>query len=132
MAIDLKLLGKTLKDRRIELGLNQANVAEKAHCSQAYVSGLESATITNPTTNRLIKICEALEISYEELMSRTSSDYFSTSTDFKPSKEALELAKMFMGLSPQSKQVVFNVTSNAAKIEKMERNNNFHQKTSSK
>ena len=49
-------------------GYTQKDLAEKSGVSRATINGLESGRIVNTTTNILIKIAEALDVSVSEIL----------------------------------------------------------------
>ncbi len=49
-----------IREARLEIGLTQAQLAEKSGVSRATISGLENGTINITTTETLIKIASAL------------------------------------------------------------------------
>lgn len=54
-------IGKTIKLFRIQRGLNQAELAERAHISKSYISLVEKGT-REPSLSNLEKLAEALNI----------------------------------------------------------------------
>lgn len=59
--------GARLRERRLELGLTQAQVAEKAGVSLRYLSQIEQGS-RNPTLVVLIHLCHALGTKPEALV----------------------------------------------------------------
>lgn len=62
-------LGKTIAERRKELGITQVNLAERAGTSQGYISDLENGKILNPTIGTLLKIATILNLESSKLLS---------------------------------------------------------------
>ena len=60
-----RLLNK-LKDRRTELGLTQAELAERCGVTRKTVNTVENGVFT-PSATLAIKLAQALELSVEEL-----------------------------------------------------------------
>jgi len=63
-----KQLGKTVRDRRDELGLTQQQVADKARLNRSYICDVERGT-RNVSLEAIAKIAEALELSLADLFS---------------------------------------------------------------
>lgn len=59
-------LGNRLKDRRAELGLTQAELAERVGVTRKTVNTVENAVFT-PSATLAIKLAHALGLSVEEL-----------------------------------------------------------------
>lgn len=53
--------GRTVKQRRLELGLSQETFAEKSHLHRTYISGVERGK-RNVAFINIIQILQALEI----------------------------------------------------------------------
>lgn len=52
-----------LKNRKEELGLTQAQIADKMQAERVRVNELFSSKKTNMTVKTLLKLCDALEVS---------------------------------------------------------------------
>lgn len=72
MEIDYKKVGSRIKRRRKELGLTQAQLAERCDISTVYISHVENGTAT-PSLGVFFSIVNTLE---------TTPDYFLTDTPF--------------------------------------------------
>ncbi len=53
-------MGYRIKERRIEMGMSQVELSEKANVSRTIISGLENGTIKVTTTETLLKLANAL------------------------------------------------------------------------
>ncbi|MBK8451697.1 MAG: helix-turn-helix transcriptional regulator [Saprospiraceae bacterium] len=60
---DYKNLIQQLKDRKEELGLTQAQIADRMQTERVRVKELFSPKKTNMTVKTLLKLCDALEVS---------------------------------------------------------------------
>ena len=69
----LLAFGKTVKDRRIELGLSQEEFAGKAKLHRTYISSLERGKRILEFLN-LIQIAQALELTPEEFLARVAGN----------------------------------------------------------
>lgn len=67
MADPRKLLGRTIRKRREELGLTQEELAEKADLHWTYVSGIERG-LRNVTIVKLSDIARALDVRVRDLV----------------------------------------------------------------
>lgn len=61
------MLGEQVRSRRLERGLSQEQLSEKAGLDRTYVSSLESGK-RNPAFSTLIKLASALEVELAELV----------------------------------------------------------------
>lgn len=61
------LLGGNIKRFRLGKGLSQIDLAALTNIEQAKIARLESGQ-ANPTLRTLVRICEALEVSMEDLV----------------------------------------------------------------
>lgn len=64
-------LGHKIKEKRVEIGLNVEQLAQKAGVSKAYISQLESGTSTKPSAGKLYDIAVALDTSMADLLGKT-------------------------------------------------------------
>jgi transcriptional regulator with XRE-family HTH domain len=62
-----KILGRTIRKRREELGMTQENLAEKAELHWTYVSGIERG-VRNVTILKLSNIARALNLRVRDLV----------------------------------------------------------------
>lgn len=62
-----KKLGQRIKERRLELNMTQAKLADKTGLDRTYISGLESGR-RNPALRNLNRLATALKISIDQLM----------------------------------------------------------------
>ncbi len=70
--IELKKLGQRIRELRIERGLSQAKLGLKIYKDQQSIHKIESGQF-NPSYIYLLEICEGLEISIEELVSKNTN-----------------------------------------------------------
>jgi transcriptional regulator with XRE-family HTH domain len=68
-----KLVGRNFERLRTEAGLTQEQVAERAHISQQYISGLERGQ-RNPTIETIAALATALGVSHVDLVKSDSVD----------------------------------------------------------
>jgi transcriptional regulator with XRE-family HTH domain len=61
-------LGGRIRQLRKDLGLTQAELAERMDIDESALRRLEISKITNPRLSTLIKLCEALYVSLEDLV----------------------------------------------------------------
>lgn len=67
-------LGNAIRDRRVALGLSQEALADRANLHRTYIGMVERAE-RNITILNLLKICNALGISMNELLSFQGNTY---------------------------------------------------------
>jgi transcriptional regulator with XRE-family HTH domain len=63
------ILGKTIRDRRTELGLSQEELAERADLHRTYVGGVERGE-RNVSLENIVRIARALQIVPSQLLER--------------------------------------------------------------
>lgn len=61
-------LGKRIRNRRLELGMTQAELAKKTGVSEATINRYESGDIKNPRQPILLKLIQALKVEPNYLM----------------------------------------------------------------
>ncbi|NLP44440.1 MAG: helix-turn-helix transcriptional regulator [Peptococcaceae bacterium] len=60
-------LGKNIRNRRQDQGLNQSELAKMAKISVSYLSEIENERI-NPSSKTLLKIAKALKVNISDLV----------------------------------------------------------------
>lgn len=70
----IPLIGKTIKSIRIQKGISQVALSNKAGLTNSYIGNLENGFIHNPTLDSLISIAKALEVTYETLLTVLPED----------------------------------------------------------
>ncbi len=65
------MLPKRLKELRKKSGWSQQKLAEKAGLSYNTITKIEQGAATKPTTQTMIKIADAFQISIDELVGRS-------------------------------------------------------------
>jgi transcriptional regulator with XRE-family HTH domain len=60
-------LGKNIRNRRQDQGLNQSELAKMAKISVSYLSEIENER-TNPSLKTLLKIAKALKVNISDLV----------------------------------------------------------------
>lgn len=63
----LKLLGKRIREKRIELGFTQEELAARVNKSKSAISNLERGKLNNPTFKNIYSIAQALNVQVWEL-----------------------------------------------------------------
>ncbi|MFC1943536.1 helix-turn-helix domain-containing protein [Chloroflexota bacterium] len=66
----LEKLGKSIRSRRLALGISQEELGNRANLDRTYVSGVERG-VRNPSFTALVKLSEGLGISLSSLLERT-------------------------------------------------------------
>ncbi|WP_439671220.1 Transcriptional regulator, XRE family protein [Cupriavidus necator] len=99
-------VGKRLAERRKELGLSQATLGERLGLEKESVSRIESGKIA-PSLSRLAMFCDALNLSFEELLMDVSTH---------PSDSAKALIASLEDLSPRQRDIVLRAARNLAAL----------------
>ena len=95
--VDYKLLGKNIAKRRKELKLKQYEVCERAGINDKYLSCIETAR-SIPSLDVLMKICDALETTPNQLL-------LSSVAEIEKSKTDEVLIEKFNSLSPKGQHL---------------------------
>jgi len=107
--IDYKLIGKRVKEKRLNKQLTQEQVAEYLNISNEYMSKIENAKI-EINLKRLGQLSVLLE---------TPIEYFIAGVTIEaPAYKASELIKLLEDLSPKEKDVIYNVIEQIKKLRK--------------
>jgi transcriptional regulator with XRE-family HTH domain len=101
-----KLIGARLAARRKELGLTQAELAEKLGIEKESVSRLETGVIS-PSLGRLSTLAEALDFSMDNLLRDTS---------IHPGDQAANLIACIASLSEPKRALVLRMATEFAAI----------------
>lgn len=67
MTLDFKIIGSRIRDRRVEMGLSQEMLAERADLSPTYISHIERAE-KKPSLSTLIRLTAALDVTVDYLL----------------------------------------------------------------
>ena len=102
MARDYKIIGKRIKNARLNKNLTQEKLAEMLNISIAYLSRVETGT-TKINLKRLDEICKILEISDTEILSGTSD----TSINYLNS----DLGNIFNNCSPEKQRLIYEIAN---------------------
>lgn len=109
----MSTIGQRIKDKRIEQGLQQIELAEKAHISKQTLYKYENDIITNIPSDKLEDIANALDVSPAYLMGwNTSIEYAIDSSDTKIivdymyNSNTKHILEMYGKLSDESKKSV--------------------------
>jgi transcriptional regulator with XRE-family HTH domain len=103
-------VGKRLAEHRKQKGLSQAALGEKLGLEKESVSRIESGKIA-PSLSRLAMFCDALDLSFEELLMEVSPH---------PSDAAKTLIASLEGLSPRQRDIVLRTAHNLAAMLRQE------------
>ncbi|NJO93347.1 MAG: helix-turn-helix transcriptional regulator [Hydrococcus sp. RM1_1_31] len=66
-----KTFGQILKELRRAKGVSQRNLAEKVGVDFSYISKIENDRLPPPAADTIVRICEALSVPPDELLSTT-------------------------------------------------------------
>ena len=105
--LDYISIGKRLKEKRIEKGFTQQNVAEKLEISDEYVSKLENGKV-QISLKRLADFSEVYKTPIEYFLSGTVSE----NEDYKMD----EFMEKIKELTPKEKEVIFNIIEQVKKL----------------
>jgi len=103
-------VGKRLAEHRKKRGLSQAALGEMLGLEKESVSRIESGKIA-PSLSRLAEFCDALDLSFEELLMEVSPH---------PSDAAKTLIASLEGLSPRQRDIVLRTAHSLAAMLRQE------------
>ncbi|NHN31935.1 helix-turn-helix domain-containing protein [Paenibacillus agricola] len=69
------MLGKRVKELRVEKGLSLSELAEKAGVAKSYLSSIERDIQSNPSIQFLEKICLVLEVPVETFLNNKTTPH---------------------------------------------------------
>lgn len=69
---DFHDIGKTVKNQRKARAISQLHLAELCGISDSHIRNIENGS-ANPSLDTLVKICNALEIPFERIISNVSA-----------------------------------------------------------
>lgn len=98
LIFDMRAIGNKLLAIRKKTGLTQAEVAEAAGLSDRTYADIERGSV-NMRTETILKICEALHITPDEILTETSS------TECKQN----ELFERLSSCSPKERETALNL-----------------------
>lgn len=98
--IDYKLIGKRIKEKRLEKHLTQEQIAEYLNISNEYMSKIENAKI-EINLKRLAELSVLLETEIEYFISGVVTG--------SPEYKVNDFMRMFEDLSPKEKEAVYNI-----------------------
>lgn len=96
-----EIFGQTLRELRRSKGISQRSLAEKVGVDFSYISKIENNRLPPPAADTIVKICEALSIPPDDLLSITGKMPTSTKDMIGTSSAALQFIREAeeMGLS---------------------------------
>ncbi|TDF93845.1 helix-turn-helix domain-containing protein [Paenibacillus piri] len=69
------MIGKRVKQLRIEKGLSLSELAEKAGVAKSYLSSIERDIQSNPSIHFLEKVCTVLEVPIESFLQNKTTPH---------------------------------------------------------
>jgi len=107
MAIDYLMIGKRLKEYRINAQLTQEKVAEAANITTVYLSRIENGKVT-PTLDTLAVICTVINADLGMVISGCQSDNREYGNDI--------VLELFRACSPEIKPVALKILKELSEI----------------
>jgi transcriptional regulator with XRE-family HTH domain len=97
MKKEIMSVGERIKNRRIELGISQTQLAKVAELTPAAISQFEAGS-RKPSFDALSKLATALKV---------STDYFHNSNQDTIAPEYIEMIHNIMGFSEENRKLMF-------------------------
>ena len=107
MSVNFKLIGKRVKEVRIEKGLSQAELAVRCKTSAQYLSQIENGK-KQASLQILVTVAEVLGISLNELLNGNQVN--------NPKEYRSDILKLFADCSSYEKRVLFEVLKSTKTI----------------
>lgn len=102
MEIDYAMVGRRIRDRRMEMGLSQEALAEQADLSPPYISHIER-TVKKPSLSALIRLAATLDVTVDYLLAGNQPA--------DASAYMADVQVLLDGCSPTERRIVFQVAS---------------------
>lgn len=98
----VKILGKRIRNYRMQLGLSQEKLAEKASCHPTYIGQIERGE-KNPTIESIGKITRALGISLSELFEKIDIE--------NPSQRGIltQCYELILAKNPVEQEIIYHM-----------------------
>jgi transcriptional regulator with XRE-family HTH domain len=100
MALNIKIIGRRVKESRIQKHMSQADLAERVEMSVAYISYIETAK-KQASLEALVRIADVLGVTVDTLLNGNQAN------DAAEYKE--ELAKLIEDCSSYEKRIVYEI-----------------------
>lgn len=107
MSVNFKLIGKRVKEVRIEKGLSQAELAVRCKTSAQYLSQIENGK-KQASLQILVTVAEVLGVSLNELLNGNQVN--------NPKEYRSDILKLFADCSSYEKRVLFEVLKSTKTI----------------
>lgn len=107
MSVNFKLIGKRVKEVRIEKGLSQAELAVRCKTSAQYLSQIENGK-KQASLQILVTVAEVLGVSLNELLNGNQVN--------NPKEYRSDILKIFADCSSYEKRVLFEVLKSTKTI----------------
>ena len=105
--INYALIGKRIKEIRMQMKLSQASLAEMSGLSVTYISHIETA-YKKASLSSLVQIADAIGISVDEML-------YGNQTTYKADYQ-LETTMLIQGCNSSEKRFIFLLTSSVISI----------------
>ena len=102
MALNIKIIGRRVKEFRLQGRLSQADLAERVDMSVAYISQIETGK-KQASLESLVRIAEVLGVTVNHLLNGNQAN---DHTEY-----LAEMAQLFEGCTGFEKQVIYEVAS---------------------
>jgi transcriptional regulator with XRE-family HTH domain len=109
MTIEWTLVGKRLREKRLDKGLTQERLAEMANTSNIYICRIENG-LASPTVDMLSSICNVLECPVSYLLEGMNLCEYDAN--------ARKISRMLDGCSPYIIKIVGNIVKNIVDTDK--------------
>jgi len=103
MSVNFKLIGRRIREVRTELGISQADLAERSKTSAQYLSQIENGK-KQASLQVLVSVAEVLEVSLNELLTGNQVN--------NPVEYQRDIVRLLADCSSYEKRVLFEMLLN--------------------
>jgi len=103
MSVNFKLIGRRIREVRTELGISQADLAERSKTSAQYLSQIENGK-KQASLQVLVSVAEVLEVSLNELLMGNQVN--------NPMEYQRDIVRLLTDCSSYEKRVLFEMLMN--------------------
>ncbi len=102
MVVNIKIIGRRVKESRIQKHMSQADLAERIDMSVTYISHIETAK-KQASLESLVRIADVLGVTVDNLLNGNQAN---DATEYRT-----ELAQLFEGCTSYEKRIIYEIAS---------------------
>ncbi len=102
MSLNFIIIGRRVKEYRLQKQMSQANLAERVHMSVTYISHIETAK-KKASLESLVRIANVLGVTVDHLLSGNQAN--------DPAEYLTELVQLIKGCTSYEKRIIYEIAS---------------------